>query len=43
MRLHFQGPIMAGTFGAVIRDRSLRNLGIQTEILGLFLCVFIGK
>ncbi|KAG8187350.1 hypothetical protein JTE90_011712 [Oedothorax gibbosus] len=36
------GPIMAGTFGAVIRDRSLRNLGIKTEIFGLLLCVFIG-
>ncbi|KAF8782819.1 hypothetical protein HNY73_013055 [Argiope bruennichi] len=36
------GPIMAGTFGAVIRDRSLRNLGIKTEILGLFLCMVIG-
>ncbi|GIY49845.1 uncharacterized protein CEXT_344601, partial [Caerostris extrusa] len=36
------GPIMAGTFGAVIRDRSLRNLGIKTEILGLFLCLVIG-
>ncbi|KFM58397.1 hypothetical protein X975_01521, partial [Stegodyphus mimosarum] len=36
------GPILAGTFGAVIRDRKLRNLGVKTEILGLFLCVFIG-
>ncbi|GFU41877.1 uncharacterized protein NPIL_389212 [Nephila pilipes] len=36
------GPIMAGTFGAVIRDRSLRNLGIKTEIVGLCLCMFIG-
>ncbi|CAL1273559.1 unnamed protein product [Larinioides sclopetarius] len=36
------GPIMAGTFGAVIRDRSLRNLGIRTEIVGLFLCMVIG-
>ncbi|XP_042897539.1 uncharacterized protein [Parasteatoda tepidariorum] len=36
------GPILAGTFGAVIRDRALRNLGIKTETLSLFLCVIIG-
>ncbi|GFR06482.1 uncharacterized protein TNCT_493201 [Trichonephila clavata] len=36
------GPIMAGTFGAVIRDKPLRNLGIKTEIVGLCLCMFIG-
>ncbi|GFY16273.1 uncharacterized protein TNCV_2349181 [Trichonephila clavipes] len=36
------GPIMAGTFGAVIRDKPLRNLGIKTEVVGLCLCMFIG-
>ncbi|XP_067124254.1 uncharacterized protein [Centruroides vittatus] len=36
------GPILAGTFGAVIQDKSLRNLGIKTEIVGLVLCLLFG-
>ncbi|XP_023222454.1 uncharacterized protein LOC111623946 [Centruroides sculpturatus] len=36
------GPILAGTFGTVIQDGPLRNLGIKTEILGLLLCILFG-
>lgn len=36
------GPILAGTFGAVIQDKPLRNLGIKTEIVGLVLCLLFG-
>ena len=39
----FQGPILAGTFGHVIKKYELRNLGIKSEIKGLFLCVLFGK
>ena len=33
---------MAGTFGAVISDRSLRKQGIQNELVGLVICVVVG-
>ncbi|KAL5016539.1 hypothetical protein ScPMuIL_006128 [Solemya velum] len=36
------GPILAGTFGAVIGNSSLRNLGIKSELIGLGLCVLNG-
>ncbi|XP_022253639.1 uncharacterized protein LOC106469415 [Limulus polyphemus] len=36
------GPILAGTFGAVIEDRSLRNQGLTNEIIGLSVCVVFG-
>ncbi|XP_067124246.1 uncharacterized protein [Centruroides vittatus] len=36
------GPIMAITFGAVIRDKSLVVTGIKTELLGLSLCLCSG-
>ena len=38
-----QGPILAGTFGFVIKNYSLRNLGIQSEVKGLLICVVSGK
>ncbi|XP_052080018.1 uncharacterized protein LOC127718108 isoform X2 [Mytilus californianus] len=36
------GPILAGTFGFVIKNDSLRNLGIFSEIKGLLICVLCG-
>ena len=36
------GPIMAGVFGTVIADKTLRNMGIKTEIISLCICIFIG-
>ena len=38
-----QGPILAGTFGTVIKNKELRNLGIKTELVGLSLCIIVGK
>ncbi|XP_025413423.1 uncharacterized protein LOC112685696, partial [Sipha flava] len=36
------GPINAATFGTMIKDKKLRNMGIVNEIIGLILCVLIG-
>lgn len=36
------GPILAGTFGAVIHDRKLQIIGVRNELLGLFLTVLVG-
>ncbi|VDI13896.1 Hypothetical predicted protein, partial [Mytilus galloprovincialis] len=36
------GPILAGTFGFVIKNYSLRNLGIASEFKGLLICVLCG-
>ncbi|XP_050526385.1 uncharacterized protein LOC126897051 isoform X2 [Daktulosphaira vitifoliae] len=36
------GPINAATFGTMIKDKKLRNMGIVNEIVGLVLCVIIG-
>jgi len=36
------GPILAVTFGIVIRDRALQKLGIQNELIALGLCIIIG-
>ncbi|XP_077869425.1 uncharacterized protein LOC144360731 [Saccoglossus kowalevskii] len=35
------GPILAGTFGAVIAHK-LRNQGVKTELIGLIICIIIG-
>lgn len=37
-----QGPILAVTFGIVIRDRTLQKLGVQNELIALGLCIVIG-
>ena len=37
-----QGPILAGTFGTVIRDRELQRLGVKNELIGLLLCLSSG-
>ncbi|XP_027844257.2 uncharacterized protein LOC114124989 [Aphis gossypii] len=36
------GPINAATFGTMIKNKKLRNMGIVNEIIGLILCVIIG-
>ncbi|OWF41400.1 uncharacterized protein LOC110462543 [Mizuhopecten yessoensis] len=36
------GPILAGTFGTVIQNNTLRNLGIRNEVLSLLICVGMG-
>ncbi|XP_062139945.1 uncharacterized protein LOC133848404 isoform X2 [Drosophila sulfurigaster albostrigata] len=36
------GPIIAGIFGSVIRDRGLRWLGIRNELIGIAISVVIG-
>ena len=36
------GPILAGVFGTVIRDASLRNQGVRHELAALVVCVVIG-
>ncbi|OXA40543.1 uncharacterized protein LOC110860701 [Folsomia candida] len=36
------GPIMAMTFGAVIRDWQLVRIGIISELVGLLLCLLVG-
>lgn len=36
------GPILAATFGAVIKDHKLQCWGIRNEIFGIFLCIFVG-
>ncbi|KAF6020592.1 hypothetical protein EB796_021116 [Bugula neritina] len=36
------GPILAATFGAVVKDRGLQNVGIKSELIGLALCVCTG-
>lgn len=36
------GPILAATFGAVIKDHKLQYWGIANEIIGIFMCIFVG-
>jgi uncharacterized hydrophobic protein (TIGR00271 family) len=36
------GPILAATFGAVIKDHKLQYWGIRNEIIGIFMCIFVG-
>ncbi|CAB4010924.1 Hypothetical predicted protein [Paramuricea clavata] len=36
------GPILGGTFGTVIKNKSLRNTALKTELCGLFLSVVVG-
>ncbi|XP_060073507.1 uncharacterized protein LOC132553292 [Ylistrum balloti] len=36
------GPILAGTFGTVIKNNTLRNLGIKNEVLSLLICIGMG-
>ena len=37
-----QGPIMGGTFGAVIRYHELWSIGLKNEAIGLSICLAIG-
>lgn len=36
------GPILAATFGAVIKDHKLQYWGLANEIIGIFMCIFVG-
>ena len=36
------GPLLAATFGAVIKDHKLQYWGIKNEIIGIFMCIFVG-
>jgi uncharacterized membrane protein len=36
------GPIMATTFGAVIRDFGLIKIGLLSELVGLLICLAVG-
>lgn len=36
------GPILAATFGAVIKDHKLQYWGLGNEIIGIFSCIFVG-
>lgn len=36
------GPILAATFGAVIKDHKLQYWGIRNEIFGIFMCICVG-
>ncbi|XP_063535661.1 uncharacterized protein LOC134745533 isoform X2 [Cydia strobilella] len=36
------GPITAGTLGTAVRDRSLQQMGVLHELLGLFLALVVG-
>lgn len=36
------GPILAATFGTVIKDRKLQFWGLRNEIIGIFMCIFVG-
>lgn len=37
------GTVMAITFGMVVNDVPLRNLGIRSCIVSLLICIFVGK
>nr|CAD7438628.1 unnamed protein product [Timema bartmani] len=37
-----QGPVMAGTFGTVIGDRSLQKMGVLNELFGLGISLVVG-
>lgn len=36
------GPILAATFGGVIKDHKLQYWGLSNEIIGIFMCIFVG-
>lgn len=36
------GPILAGTFGAVIHDRKLQIMGVRNELFGLSITILVG-
>lgn len=35
-------PILAATFGAVIKDHKLQYWGMANELIGIFMCIFVG-
>ena len=38
----FQGPILGGTFGLVVKKKALRSTGLETELWGLFISATVG-
>jgi uncharacterized hydrophobic protein (TIGR00271 family) len=36
------GPILASTFGSVIKDKKLQYWGLKNELIGIFLCIIVG-
>ncbi|XP_030760170.1 uncharacterized protein LOC115885405 [Sitophilus oryzae] len=36
------GPVMAGTFGTVIRDKHLQKIGVRNELIGLGIATLVG-
>lgn len=36
------GPILASTFGTIIKDHKLQFWGLRNEIVGVLLCVVVG-
>lgn len=36
------GPILAATFGAVIKDHKLQYWGLMNEFIGIFMCIAVG-
>uniref|UniRef100_A0A336LZL7 CSON006277 protein n=1 Tax=Culicoides sonorensis TaxID=179676 RepID=A0A336LZL7_CULSO len=36
------GPILAATFGTVIKDRSLQSMGVINEFIGIFMATLVG-
>ncbi|XP_066152132.1 uncharacterized protein [Euwallacea fornicatus] len=36
------GPVMAGTFGSIIRDKHLQKNGVQNELIGLGIATVVG-
>ncbi|XP_050311686.1 uncharacterized protein LOC126747220 [Anthonomus grandis grandis] len=36
------GPVMAGTFGSVIRDKHLQKVGVKNELIGLGIATLVG-
>ena len=36
------GPILATTFGFVVKDYPLLRLGVRNELLALFICILVG-
>nr|CAD7203222.1 unnamed protein product [Timema douglasi] len=42
IKVPISGPVMAGTFGTVIGDRSLQKMGVLNELFGLGISLVVG-
>jgi uncharacterized hydrophobic protein (TIGR00271 family) len=36
------GPVLAATFGAIIKDIKLKRCGFKNELIGISMCIFVG-